>query len=179
MDKEYWKPVDGYDGLYEVSNYGNVKSLHKIIDKGKFGIVEFPEKILKMVMRGLYRAVTLYKNKKATMHSVHRLVATAFILNPDNKKQVNHIDGNKLNNNVANLEWCTPHENTHHAIKNGLFSEAPMGEKNGQSKLTKESVLYIKSTRRVVSRRDLSLQFNISIKHVDRIRSGERWGHLK
>lgn len=179
MDNEYWKPVVGYEGLYEVSNLGTVKSLHKIINKGEFGMVEFPEKILKVVMRGPYRAVRIYKNKKGTRYSVHRLVAQAFIPNPKNKRQVNHIDGDKLNNNVNNLEWCTPYENTRHAIKNGLFSDAPIGEKNGQSKLTTENVLYIKNTRRIVSRRDLSLQFKISIKQVDRIRSGERWGHIR
>ena len=97
MKKEYWKPVVGYEGLYEVSNWGRVKSL-------KFG----KERILKQnqCMNGYYY-VGLSKNGILKRYSVHRLVAEAFIPNLDNLPQVNHKDENKLNNVVSNLEWCT------------------------------------------------------------------------
>ena len=96
MKKEYWKPVVGYEGLYEVSNWGRVKSL-------KFG----KERILKQSIRHGYYIVSLWKNGKGKTYSVHRLVAEAFIDNPDNLPCVNHKDENKQNNVVSNLEWCT------------------------------------------------------------------------
>ena len=96
MKKEYWKPVVGYEGHYQVSNFGRVKSI-------KFG----KEIILKQrqCMNG-YKLVTLYKDGKGKIILVHRLVAQAFIPNPDNLPEVNHKDENKTNNVVTNLEWC-------------------------------------------------------------------------
>lgn len=162
---EIWKDISGYENLYQISNKGQVKSLKKTIDKGKWGIVI---------------AVNLYRDKKPTMISVHVLVAKEFVDNPDpiNKTQVNHEDGNKLNNNDWNLGWTTPLENTTHAIENGLFCEPPRGEKNGQSVLTEDNVRYIRNTRYTVSRKELASKFGVSIKHIDRVRCGERWGHV-
>lgn len=93
---EEWKGIDKYDGLYQVSNYGRVKSL-------KFG----KERIMKLInhLDG-YLAVGLYKNGKQKWYLVHRLVAQAFIPNPSKLPMINHKDENPLNNNVDNLEWC-------------------------------------------------------------------------
>lgn len=111
--KEIWCDVFGYEGLYQVSNLGNVKSLSsKVILKGH-------------ISTSGYRDVQLYKNKKSRVFKVHRLVALHFIPNPGFKQQVNHIDGNKLNNNVSNLEWSTAKENTEHAIVNGFRKAHP------------------------------------------------------
>ena len=101
MKKEYWKPVVGYEGHYQVSNFGRVKSL-------KFG----KEKILKQYIRGGYYYVCLSKNGIIKKYSVHRLVAQAFLDNPNNLPQINHKDENKTNNNVDNLEWCDAKYNT-------------------------------------------------------------------
>ena len=95
MKKEYWKPVVGYEGLYEVSNWGRVKSL-------KFG----KERILKQSIRHGYYIVCLSKNGIVKSYYVHRLVAEVFLPNPNNYKEVNHKDENKTNNVVTNLEWC-------------------------------------------------------------------------
>lgn len=124
---EIWKSVEGYEGLYEVSNMGHVRSVDRIIIR-KNGIKlrckgkELYFTISKVDERS-HRpraSVQLWKNNIATLHRVHRLVAKAFIPNPENKPTVNHIDGNPLNNCVENLEWNTFSENQIHAYKIGL-----------------------------------------------------------
>lgn len=105
---EIWKDIPGYEGLYQVSNFGNVKSLRS-------------KKLLKNTPQNTgYLKVTLYKNGNFKKHSVHRLVAEIFIDNPDKKRTVNHINGIKYDNRVENLEWATHAENEIHAYKTGL-----------------------------------------------------------
>lgn len=107
MKKEYWKYIKGYEGLYQVSNFGRVKS-------NKFG----KERILKPFTNSTgYLLVSLCKDGKVKAFTVHRLVAEAFIDNPDNLPQVNHRDENKLNNNVDNLEWCTNEYNINYGTR--------------------------------------------------------------
>lgn len=108
--KEEWKPIKGYEGLYEVSNMGRVKSLRY----GKERIMSTPDDSSGYKRVKLTKQIT--KGKQ-----VHRLVAEAFIPNPMNLPVVNHLDGDKHNNCVSNLEWCTKKENTNHAIKTGLM----------------------------------------------------------
>ena len=112
---EVFKPIKGYEGLYEISNHGRVKSLPKIIGRRMK-----PETILKPKMAHGYVLVTLCKDAKQFNASVHRLVAEAFIPNPNNKPEVNHIDGCRSNNDISNLEWCTSSENKIHAYRTGL-----------------------------------------------------------
>lgn len=118
--KEVWKDIDNYEGIYQVSNLGNVKTLSRQIWNGK-GFRTQCERILKQSDNEWgYNIVTLTKDSKRKPYKVHRLVAQAFIPNPENKEQVNHIDGNKKNNNVQNLEWNTRQENITHAYINKL-----------------------------------------------------------
>lgn len=112
--EEIWKDIPGYEGLYQVSNKGNVRSLNW----GNRGFVR--NLYLKKHNRG-YRHVELAKNGKRKAFTVHRLVATAFIPNPNNYQTINHIDEDKTNNTVENLEWCTMSQNMRHTI--GLHSE--------------------------------------------------------
>lgn len=107
ITKEEWKVIEGYED-YEVSNLGRILSNKK----GK-------KKYLKLFNKQGYYCTALSANKTKFL-LVHRLVAKAFISNPKNKPEVNHIDGDKSNNHVDNLEWCTPKENINHAWKNGL-----------------------------------------------------------
>ena len=121
---EEWKNVEGYESLYQVSSLGRVKSLEKhFLRKYREGYRKqtIPEKILKpFPTRTAYLLVKLTKNKIEKCFQVHRLVAMAFIPNPQNKPQVNHINGNKTDNKVENLEWVTQTENIRRAYATGL-----------------------------------------------------------
>lgn len=122
--EEVWKPIKGYEGLYEVSTYGRIRSLDRIIKRGKVNVSRRGQ-ILKPVIRRLgYSFVTLCKDKKDNV-AIHRLVAQAFIPNPDEKPFVNHIDFDPTNINVKNLEWCTQSENMQHSLKAGRLAQGP------------------------------------------------------
>lgn len=112
-DMEIWLDVKNYEGLYKVSNLGNIKSLGNDYKR--------KEKILKpgKISNG-YLHVVLTKNKVKKNLKVHRIVALSFLPNPYNKPQINHINGNKIDNNLQNLEWSTQVENSNHAFKLGL-----------------------------------------------------------
>lgn len=120
---EVWKDIPGYEGLYQVSNTGKIKRLarFKYNPMCKDSKQLIPEKILKSGIRTGYCVVPLLKDGVRKTYSVHRIVAHVFIPNPENKRTVNHKDGNKTNNNVDNLEWNTDSENLMHAIETGLF----------------------------------------------------------
>ena len=120
---EIWKDISGYEGLYQVSNLGRVKSLEKWVQNhGK--LQHHPEKIKKLCIKpNGYLTLQLYKDNKPKNCHVHRLVAEAFLPNPDNKSTVNHINGDKQDNRAANLEWSTYTENNKHAYDTGLNDE--------------------------------------------------------
>ena len=110
---EIWRDIQGYEGLYQVSNYGRVKSLERNFTNGINGctIKHIDEHILIPQNEKGYLRVNLYKNGKQKFCSIHRLVAEAFIPNPNNYPQVNHKDEDKANNKITNLEWCTAQYN--------------------------------------------------------------------
>ena len=112
--EEIWKDIQGYEGLYQVSNYGRIRSFKRMKNNKE-------ARQFKLTPNSTgYISVGLRKNGKKILYQVHRLVAESFIPNPENKPQVNHIDGNKTNNHISNLEWVTASENTQHAYKMGL-----------------------------------------------------------
>lgn len=119
----------------------------------------------------------IFKTKQKTKaFSIHRLVALAFIPNPENKTQVNHIDGNKLNNHVSNLEWVTNQENHNHKMKNGLNVNKKL-EEHGCAKLSNEQALYIKKSKEKNS--DLAKRFNVSPLTISNIKRGISWKGLE
>ena len=113
---ELWKDIPGYEGLYQVSNLGRIRSLYNYKRDG--------DNILKPRIKRGYYTVGLRKDGVRKWHLLHRLVAGAFILNPDNKPQVNHKDENKLNNCADNLEWCTASYNNNYGTRQERVSKS-------------------------------------------------------
>ena len=114
--REIWKPIKEYNGIYHISNLGRIKSFYTNRMSGqKPGYI----KKTRIMLAG-YLSVSLRLEDSSKTHFVHRLIAQTFIDNPENKPQVNHIDGNKLNNSIHNLEWCTAQENVKHYLRLGL-----------------------------------------------------------
>jgi hypothetical protein len=114
MEGEIWKYIEGFQDLYQISNFGRVKSLSRERFNGK-GYFYSKEKILKIGNSSGYCVICIRINKKFNNFYIHRLVAQYFIDNPKNKREVNHIDFIKFNNNVENLEWVSSLENRSHS----------------------------------------------------------------
>lgn len=159
---EIWKTIFRFKD-YKISNLGNVKMTANNASR--------KERILKPLVtnRGYYR-VALYKNKKPSFFSIHRLVAKHFIPNPENKKQVNHKDGDKSNNISTNLEWNTGRENKNHAITNKLYAS---GEKNGRAKLSQAQVDEIRNS--TLNQYKLAEKYNVSQGTISRIKTRKGW----
>ena len=179
-NKEIWKSIPGYEGIYEVSSYGNVKSLDRKITNSIGTTRLYKGKILKKNNdRYGYPVCKLWKNSKGKNHTIHRLVAITFIENDDDKLLVNHIDGNKTNNHISNLEWCTNSENDLHAYRLGLRSTRK-GEKSNFAKLTTKKVEKIKELKRKgMTQRKISKLFHVSESTVSQIINGQRWTWLE
>jgi len=173
MVGEEWKDVVGWEGVYCVSNYGRVKSLGRIVEGGRSRKQKVKEVIKKQWLLNGYPAVTLNRGKYKTNITCHLLVAKAFIPNPLNKAHVNHIDLNKLNPNVSNLEWCTPSENVLHAIKNGRVR---IGVNKVNSKLSVSDVMFIVNSNETSG--VLSSKFNIAKSSIKAIRNGRSYTNI-
>lgn len=173
---EMWKDIENYIGLYQVSNYGNVKSLSK-----KSGNCFRGEILLKQkTTKDGYKYVCLSKNHKQETFRVHRLVAQYFVDGAGDT--VNHKDGDKTNNHADNLEWCDRSENMKHAYRLGL-KKAKKGCDNSQSKLTEDDVRYIRTHYKRQSTEfgtvALSKKFNVSNRVIGLIVRGLSYTNIK
>ena len=164
---EYWLDIPDYEG-YQVSNHGRVRNK-------KTG------KILKPYLTREYYRVSLYNDSGRKCKLIHRLVAEAFLTNPQQKPAINHINGRKTDNNLSNLEWVSASENMSHAHSNGLRPKInTQGENNGFSKLTEAQVIQIKYLLNYskLTQKAIASQFNISKSTVQDIKLGRRWSHV-
>jgi hypothetical protein len=179
--KEVWKDIKGYEGLYQISNLGIVKSLvRKVVSvKKKKHMRTTKERILTNVINAQgYYMINLNINGTSKTCKIHRLVAKTFIPNPDNKCCINHIDGDKLNNEVINLEWVTHQENSKHAHKMGLTNNS--GSKNGNSKLTEKDVLEIRELydKGNTTYQKISEIYNVTSAMINDIINRKNWKHI-
>lgn len=168
--KEIWKDVVNYEGLYQVSNKGRVKRIESVVKsclKYHNGFKIVKEKLKDFCFVNKYYSVVLCKNGKRKMFRVHRLVAQAFLPNPNNFEQVNHKDENKLNNCVENLEWCSAKYNQNYGTRK---------EKRIHSKV-KEIQKIDKNSKKILetyfSLSEASRQNNISYKAISRCATGK------
>ena len=163
-----WESVKGYKNYYLVSTTGLVYSIRS-------------KKLLSPFISSGYLQIELNLNGIAKKHLIHRIVAEAYLPNPNNLPCVNHKDGNKLNNDISNLEWCSYKENMEHASEYGLLKN--IGSNSPARKLTEEDVKYI---RNVYKKRDLEYgssaigrKFGVDHKTIYAIVNGKTWRNVK
>ena len=166
---EIWKDIPEYEGRYQVSNLGNVKTLTRLVIEHRRTYIRNGKILNQYNDKAGYYKVKLYNGDGSFLSKgVHQLVASLFIPNPNNYPQVNHIDGNPRNNEISNLEWCSNSQNTKHAYSTGLKKiENYTGEANNWAKLTKEDVLNIRKDREMgLSLKSLSNKYNTRIGNI-------------
>lgn len=180
---EKWNQIKGYEGIYEVSTFGNVRSIDReVLAHNCKRVLYLKGKQLKpAINKDGYKRVGLCKNRKNKSFSIHRLVATTFLNKPEYKSEVNHKDGNKLNNKVDNLEWITHSENVKHAFHNGLAKKM-IGSLNHKAKLSEDDVREIRNIaaqKRNYGRKEIAKRFGVTEKHIqDIVNSKTLWKHV-
>jgi hypothetical protein len=168
---EIWKNIKDYEGHYQVSDLGRVKSLAREDRRGCL----IKERILKPSLdEDGYARVCLCKDGSQISHFVHKLVLLTFVLNPHNKPQINHKDGIKINNEVANLEWATAKENMVH--KDIILNKNNRGENHGRVKLDETKVKNIRKSS--LPPRELAKMYQVSTILIYKIRQNKLWRHL-
>lgn len=174
---EIWKDVNGFEGYFQISNYGRVKQLEREVWNGYAWFTK-KEKMLKISYRKAYPSVRFYIDNKVYWKSVHRLIAEAFIPNPHNKSEVNHINGIKTDFNIDNLEWVTRSENQLHAFRTGLNKpHIHKGSLNPSSKLNEIDIINIRNDKRL--HRIIAESYGISRYNITNIKNHKRWAHIK
>lgn len=171
-EEEIWKPVIGYEGWYEISNLGRLHKLPFYDTKGSYRQGGFTSQQLSH--KG-YITVRLCKEKICKTTGIHRIIAEAFIPNPDNKPQINHKNGIKTDNRIENLEWCTNQENQNHAVKHGLKVGCP-GEINPKAIFTNNDVDNIKALYNSgKTAKEIAKQFNAPLGRIRSILYNFSW----
>jgi len=177
---EIWKDIECYEGFYQVSNMGRVKSLDRLRRHPNGSVNQWFGRILKETTRkDKMQTVGLLKHGERISKYIHRLAATTFIPNPLNKPCVNHIDNNPSNNRIENLEWCTHKENMHHAVNQ---SRMACGERHHYAKLKEKDVINIRKTYRKYSihRNSYSLakKYKVDQSMIWYIVNNRNWKHI-
>jgi len=173
--EEIWKDVQDYEGFYQVSNKSEIRSVDRYIyctRNKSYSLMK--GRILKQTFGGNYYGVTLTKDNNKKYKLVHRLVAELFIANSENKSEVNHIDGNKKNNKLNNLEWVTHKENESHASRLNLKAN---GENHHNSKFKNNDIINIYKTyhNKLKTLSQLAKKYNVAYTTIDYIVSKKYW----
>ncbi len=172
---EIWKDIENYEGYYQVSNMGRIRSVRRILCDGKTRegtiIKAFPDAFG-------YIRVRLYMNGKSQRFMVHRLVATAFVDNPNGYPILNHKDENKSNNQATNLEWCTQKYN----INYGTRTKRASGENTKNHKLRKSDVMYIRNNYKPKDREfgqiPLARKYGVSVTTIEKVIRKKNWKYV-
>lgn len=178
LPEEIWLPITGYEGFHEISSLGRLSVLYRSMGTS---FQKLPErKILKPPINPYtgYVAHIFAKwgiHQKEKRFNIHRLVGLHFLPNPLNLPEINHINGNKLDNSINNLEWCSRNKNIQHAFSNGLMP-IKIGQDNRNSILTNEKVLEIYNSN--IGPRELSRRLNLTYSLVAQIKNGTKWTHV-
>jgi len=176
---EIWEDIEEYEGLYQVSDHRRVKSLERVITRSNGSKQTIPERILKPCKdKDGYHRVILCKNLKKKNYAVCRLVAKAFIPNPENKPQVNHINGIKDDDRAENLEWCTVSENIKQAFETGV--KCQKGDNNNYAKLNKYNVQHIRGmyAEGTHTHQQLADMFGVDRVHITKIINRKTWADI-
>ncbi len=166
---EIWKPIAGYEEIYEVSDLGRVRRI-KAARNSQVGRIIKP----RLSYNGYYQ-LALNKNGAEATKRICRLVAQAFVENPHNKPQVNHKNAIKTDDRPANLEWVSELENAQHATANGLY---PLGIKNGRAKLREEDIMAIRQSYDLVPTRELVRKYGVHRNMIYNIVKRKNWTHI-
>lgn len=186
MTEETFLPISGWEGLYEVSNLGRVRSLPRVVRRHDGTIQSFKGGIMtpiKMTVGYVCARLSDTVNGRRERASIHRLVATAFHPNPNNLPQVNHLNAIRDDNRAVNLEWTDARGNILHAWKIGNMSQAKLytarGEESVKAKLTEQQVYEIKDRLAAgETTRSIAKRYSIGKTSVSRILHGKSWAHL-
>jgi len=186
IKNEIWLPIPNFEGYYEASNMGRIKSLDRTIEKpdektGKISYMTRRGKIFKIRFKHnrRYMSIRLSKNGKTVGYPIHRIIAMIFVPNPDNKPQVNHINGIKTDNRAENLGWVNNSENILHAIDSGLMKYA-IGESHGSAIFTEDNVLRIRElyASKKYNLEEIGKMFNTNRSRIHEIVKRKTWKHI-
>jgi hypothetical protein len=172
LEKEEWRQVVGYEGLYEVSNLGRIRSIDRLVIFKTGASRVCKGKIKSTSLLEGYLSVGLWKDNVAERVLVHRLVLGAFRGPPPPGWECRHRDGNRLNAMLLNLEWGTPKQNGEDRVGHGTQAR---GEKHGVSKLSTEDVREIRQLIGTMTQRVIARRFGVGPDEISRINSGQRW----
>lgn len=175
--EEIWKDIKDFEGMYQVSNLGRIRSLDRVIFNKQNKLLRKCKLMTTSLNSSGYPHVRLSKDGKGTTFRIHRLVAIHFLENPNNYEIVNHIDSNKTNNKISNLEWCSELDNRLHA--RNIFNDTAYGEECNLSVLTEDQVREIRANGKMgLTNAQIGEKYGVSHETIRCILNGKSWKHI-